>query len=63
MENLAKQRAPASSEIVKLICELRWAGLEEKAVQLDKKLERHTVTDAVVSIQMKRTDTCRGATR
>ena len=51
MENLAKQRALASSEIVKLICTLRWAGLEEKAGQLEKELERHTVTDAVVSIQ------------
>ena len=51
MENPAKQRAPASSEIVKLIRKLRWAGLEEKAEQLEKELDRHTVTDTVVSIQ------------
>jgi hypothetical protein len=51
MENPAKQRAPASSEIVKLIRKLRWAGLEEKAEQLEKELDRHAVTDTVVSIQ------------
>ena len=51
MENLAKQKIRASSEIVKLICKLRWAGLEEKAEQLEKGLERHTVTDAGVWIQ------------
>ena len=41
----------ASSEIVKLIRKLRWVGLEEKAQQLEKELERHAVTDTVVSIQ------------
>jgi hypothetical protein len=45
------KRAPASSEIVKLIRKLRWARLEEKAEQLEKELDRHTVTDTVVSIQ------------
>jgi len=40
MENPAKQRAPASSEIVKLIRKLRWVGLEEKAEQLEKELEQ-----------------------
>ena len=41
----------ASSEIVKLIRKLRWAGLEEKAKQLENELEKHTVADTVVSIQ------------
>ena len=51
MENPAKQRAPASSEIVKLIRKLRWAGLEEKAEQLEKELEQSAITDRVVPIQ------------
>jgi hypothetical protein len=51
MENPAKQRAPASGEIVKLIRKLRWAGLEEKAEQLEKELEQRAVTDRVVPIQ------------
>jgi hypothetical protein len=51
METLAKQASIASSEIVMLIRKLRWAGLEEKAEQLEKELDRHTVTDTVVSIQ------------
>ena len=51
MEMPAKQTPTASSEIVKLIRKLRWVGLEEKAQQLEKELERHAVTDTVVSIQ------------
>ena len=51
MEMPVKQTATASSEMVKLIRKLRWAGLEEKAEQLEKELERHAVTDTVVSIQ------------
>jgi len=51
MEMPAKQAPTASSEIVKLIRKLRWVGLEEKAQQLEKELERHAVTDTVVSIQ------------
>ena len=51
MEMPAKQAPPTSSEIVKLIRKLRWVGLEEKAQQLEKELERHGVTDTVVSIQ------------
>jgi hypothetical protein len=51
MELPAKQTTAASSEIVKLIRKLRWVGLEEKAEQLENKLERQAVTDTVVSIQ------------
>ena len=51
MEMPAKHAPAASSEIVKLIRKLRWAGLEEKAQQLKKELERHAGTDTVVSIQ------------
>ena len=51
MEMPPKQAPTASSEIVKLIRKLRWAGLEEKAQQLEKELERQAVTDTVVSIQ------------
>ena len=51
MEMPAKQAPTASSEIVKLIRKLRWVGLEEKAQQLENELERHAVTDTVVSIQ------------
>jgi hypothetical protein len=51
MEMPAKQAPPTSSEIVKLIRKLRWVGLEEKAQQLEKELERYGVTDTVVSIQ------------
>jgi hypothetical protein len=40
-----------SSEIVKLIRKLRWVGLEEKAEDLEKELERQAVTDTVVSTQ------------
>ena len=52
MEMPAKQAATASSEIVKLIRKLRWVGLEEKAQQLEQELERHAVTDTVVSIAL-----------
>jgi hypothetical protein len=51
MEMSAKQTPTASSEIVKLIRKLHWVGLEEKAQQLENELERHAVTDTVVSIQ------------
>jgi hypothetical protein len=51
METPAKQTPAASSEIIKLIRKLRWVGLEEKAEQLEKELERHAATDTVVSIQ------------
>jgi len=51
MEMLAKQAPTTSSEIVKLIRKLRWVGLEEKAQQLEKELERHAVSDPVISIQ------------
>jgi hypothetical protein len=51
MEMPTEQAPTASSEIVKLIRKLRWVGLEEKAQQLEKELERHAVTDTVVSIQ------------
>ena len=51
MEMPVKQTPSASSEIVKLIRKLRWVGLEEKAMQLEKELEQHAVTDTVVSIQ------------
>jgi hypothetical protein len=51
MEMPGKQTPVASSEIVRLIHKLRWAGLEEKAEQLEKELEQHSATDIVVSIQ------------
>jgi hypothetical protein len=53
METTAKQTptATASSEIIMLIRKLRWAGLEEKAEQLQKELERSAITDRVVPIQ------------
>ena len=51
METLAKQASIASSEIVMLIRKLRWAGLEEKAEQLEKELEQRAVGDRVVPIQ------------
>jgi hypothetical protein len=34
-----------------LIRKLRWAGLEEKAEQLEKELEQSAITDRVVPIQ------------
>jgi hypothetical protein len=51
MEMLAKQTPAASSEMVKLIRKLRWVGLEEKAEQLEKELERQPATDTVLAIQ------------
>ena len=51
MEMPAKQAPTASSDLVKLIRKLRWVGLEEKAQQLEKELERHAVSDPVISIQ------------
>ena len=45
MEMPTEQAPTASSEIVKLIRKLRWVGLEEKAQQLEKELERHVVSD------------------
>ena len=51
MEMPIKQTATTSSEMVKLIRKLRWAGLEEKAERLEKEPEQHAVTDTVVSIQ------------
>jgi hypothetical protein len=51
METPAKREPTASDEIVKLIRKLRWVGLEDKAQQLEDELERHAVTDTVVSIQ------------
>jgi hypothetical protein len=51
METPAKQEPTASDEIVKLIRKLHWVGLEDKAQQLENELERHAVTDTVVSTQ------------
>jgi hypothetical protein len=51
MEMPAKQTPAASSEIVKLIRKLRWVGLEEKAEQLEKELERQPATDTVLATQ------------
>ncbi len=51
MEMPVKQTATPSSEMVKLIRKLRWVGLEEKAEQLEKELEKCAVTDRVVPIQ------------
>jgi hypothetical protein len=51
MEVAAKQTPTASSEIIKLIHKLRWAGLEDKAELLERKLEQQATTDAVLAIQ------------
>ena len=51
METPTKQVPTASSDTVKLIRKLRWAGLEERAELLEKELEQHAVTDTVVSMQ------------
>jgi hypothetical protein len=51
METPTKQIPTASSDIVKLIRKLRWAGLEDRAELLEKELEQHSVTDTVVSMQ------------
>jgi hypothetical protein len=51
METPAKQTPTASSEIIMLIRKLRWAGLEEKAEQLEKELEQSAITNRVVPIQ------------
>ena len=50
METPVKQTPTASGEIIMLIRKLRWAGLEEKAEQLEKELEQGA-TDRVVPIQ------------
>jgi hypothetical protein len=50
METPAKQVPTSSTEIVMIIRKLRWAGLDEKAEQLETELERHAAT-AVVSTQ------------
>ena len=50
-KRLPNENPPLSDEIVKLIRKLRWVGLEDKAQQLEDELERHAVTDTVVSIQ------------
>jgi hypothetical protein len=50
METTAKQ-TPTAGEIVMLIRKLRWAGLEDKAEQLEKELEQSAVTDGIVPIQ------------
>ena len=51
METPGKQTPTASSEMVMLIRKLRWAGLEEKAEQLEKELGQSALTDWVVPIQ------------
>jgi hypothetical protein len=51
METPAEQTPTASSEIIMLIRKLRWAGLEEKAEQLEKELEQSAITGRVVPIQ------------
>jgi hypothetical protein len=51
METPTKQAPTASSDMVKLIRKLRWAGLEERAELLEKELEQHAITDTVVSMQ------------
>jgi hypothetical protein len=51
LEMPAKLTPGASSEMVKLIRKLRWVGLEEKAEQLEKKLEQQPATDTVLAIQ------------
>jgi hypothetical protein len=50
MDALPKQET-TSNEMVKLIRKLRWARMEEKAEQLEKKLEQHAAMDTVVSTQ------------
>jgi hypothetical protein len=58
MKTPAKQAPTASSEIAMLIRKLRWAGLDEKAKQLENELEQRPVTDTVVSrYKMRRTNT------
>lgn len=47
-----KQTPAVSNETVKLIRKLRWAGLEEEANQLEKKLEEQAVADTVVVMQI-----------
>jgi hypothetical protein len=51
MEMLGKQTPAASSEMVKLIRKLHWVGSEEKAEQLEKKLEQQPANDTVLAIQ------------
>ena len=51
MEMPPKQTSAVTSEKVKLIRKLRWAGLEEKAEQLENELVQQATTDTVVSIQ------------
>jgi hypothetical protein len=51
METPTKQAPTASSDMVKLIRKLRWAGLEERAEFLEKELEQYAITDTVVSMQ------------
>jgi hypothetical protein len=51
MEMPANQTPTTSTEIVKLIRKLRWVGLEEQAERLENELERHAITDTVVSTQ------------
>ena len=51
METPTKQVPTASSDTVKLIRKLRWAGLEERVEVLEKELEQQAVTDTVVSMQ------------
>jgi hypothetical protein len=50
METTAKQ-IPTVGEIVMLIHKLRWAGLEDKAEQLEKELEQSAAIDRIVPIQ------------
>jgi hypothetical protein len=51
METPTKQAPTASSDMVKLIRKLRWAGVEERAELLEKELKQHADTDTVVSMQ------------
>ena len=51
METPTKQALTASSDMVKLIRKLRWAGLEERAELLERELEQHAVNDTVVLMQ------------
>jgi hypothetical protein len=50
MDALPKQET-TSNEMVKLIRKLRWARMEEKAEQLEKKLELQAAMDTVLSTQ------------
>lgn len=50
METTAKQ-IPTVGEKVMLIRKLRWAGLEDKAEQLEKELEQSAATDRIDPIQ------------